>query len=38
MEEAQVVTILAVLQHLMKSVVDFKESLGDFPENEQKPR
>jgi hypothetical protein len=34
----QVVTILAVLQHLMKSVVDYKDSLGDFPETEQKPR
>jgi hypothetical protein len=28
MEELQVVTTLAVLQHLMKSVVDFKDSLG----------
>src|SRR6476660_6812939 len=26
----QVVTILAVLQHLMKSVVDFKDSQGNF--------
>jgi hypothetical protein len=38
MEELQVVTTLAVLQHLMKSVVDCKDSLGDFPETEQKPR
>jgi predicted transcriptional regulator len=30
MEELQVVTTLAVLQHLMKSVVDFKDSLDDF--------
>jgi hypothetical protein len=30
MEELQVVTTLAVLQHLMKSVVDFKDSQGDF--------
>jgi hypothetical protein len=29
----QVVTILAVSQHIMKSVVDLKDSLGDF----QKP-
>jgi hypothetical protein len=34
----QVVTNLAVSQHIMKSVVDFKDSLGDFPEIEQKPR
>ena len=26
----QVVTNLAVSQHIMKSVVDFKDSLGDF--------
>jgi hypothetical protein len=31
-------TILAALQNLMKSVVDFKDSLDDFPETEQKPR
>jgi uncharacterized protein YacL (UPF0231 family) len=37
--EVQVVTILAVLQHIMKSVVDLKDSLGDFQkanENEDK--
>jgi hypothetical protein len=34
----QVVTILAVLQHLRKSVVDYEDSLGYFPETEQKPR
>jgi hypothetical protein len=35
----QVVTILAVSQHIMKSVVDWKDSLGDFQkanENEDK--
>jgi hypothetical protein len=31
----QVVTILAVSQHIMKSVVDLKDSLGDFPETIQ---
>jgi hypothetical protein len=30
MEELQVVTTLAVLQHLIKFVGDFKDSLGHF--------
>ena len=31
MEEAVSYNFLALLQHLMKLVVDFKDSLDDFP-------
>jgi hypothetical protein len=38
MEELQVVTTLAVSQHIIKSVVDLKDSLGDFSETVTKTR